>query len=413
MAAKKKIDDATYVTDLVGRIIDECPRRLIGSDDERRAQEILADEFRQRGFEPATEPFQYNENLYKVLALHFGLGVAGSVLFLFSPFLALAAHLLPAVSYLLDSTKQASILRELFPKVSSRNVVVNAPAETDRKLRVVLIAHADAAYTGWLFDPNVIRRGAHGNWPRALQFLNRPVYLATMSLFLLAVVDAFAWLSGGQWCVPALLLYAALTIPTLIGFVGNMQMVINNQVVPGAADNLSGCAGLLLLADRLDKYRSKGVELVYVVSGGEEAGLGGAWALQQSRSVSWRPEDTVVIAYDTVSNGDLRWYIDGEVVRTTRPGWLDHALLSAAARKKAFNDVCGHEIQSGATDAAPFIYAGYPGIGIGCVDPDIGAPRHYHWPTDTVDNMDGDMVVKSADFVDALVGELIKRHPNG
>jgi hypothetical protein len=49
---------------------------------------------------------------------------------------------------------------------------------------------------------------------------------------------------------------------------------------------------------------------------------------------------------------------------------------------------------------------GWPGIALVCIDPDIGAPRHYHHPTDTPDNLDMTQFVLSVDYIEAVVRRL-------
>mgnify|MGYP001106674148 CR=1 FL=1 len=51
---------------------------------------------------------------------------------------------------------------------------------------------------------------------------------------------------------------------------------------------------------------------------------------------------------------------------------------------------------------------GFEGIGIGCVDLKRGTPRHYHLPTDTVENVDFSELITSVDFIELLIREMAR-----
>lgn len=63
----------------------------------------------------------------------------------------------------------------------------------------------------------------------------------------------------------------------------------------------------------------------------------------------------------------------------------------------------------GGTDASPFIQHGWDAVGLCCLDPELGAPRHYHLPSDTLENLDMDQLMRSIDVVEALARELVRR----
>jgi hypothetical protein len=119
-----------------------------------------------------------------------------------------------------------------------------------------------------------------------------------------------------------------------------------------------------MLAERLAAEQPDDVELVFVCTGAEEASTGGALALARAKSRGeWSPADTLVVGIDGMTNG--------------------------------------------ATDVVPFLAHGYDGICLACIDHHIGAPRHYHWPTDTAENLDADQFDRSVAFAEAYVRELM------
>ena len=353
------------------------------------------------GLVPEFRPFRFGMHLYANLALHFGLGVVASALFLVSPWLALTLHALAGISYMGDSAHRFYLLRRLLRFRVSRNLVATHRAAGPPALRVVLMAHIDAAYTGALFDPRWVRRFSGRHDPsRPLRGMRRPLRVATLSLFALAVADALAMMWPGGWALPVL---AALTVPCLLAFLINAEVILRNRVVPGANDNLSGCAALVVAGRRLLARMPLPVELVLVATGAEEAGVGGAWALCRQMRAAWDPSNTVIVGIDGLSGGELRWFRENEILRLPVAPWLEELLARTAASDERFAAARRFEMGVGATDAGPFQAAGYDAVTVGCVDPELGSPRHYHLPQDTPSNLDMDQLARSVEFVEQLV----------
>jgi len=392
--------DAEWALGFITKVVEACPRRVMGSDSERRAHDLLADELRARDVEPTFQDFHWNRSLYATMALHFTLACVATGLFFVSPPAAFALHTLVAVSYLLDSTRKAHLLRRLFPQHPSRNLIATLPAKGAMRRRVVLISHIDAAYTGLVFEPGIIKLATHEPPFRFLRPLRKQMLVTTGSVALCALVDLAAWLSGGS---PALVgLVVALTIPAFIAAALNIDVVLRDEIVGGANDNLTGCAGGVLLLDRLGDDKPADVELVFVATGAEEAGTGGAHRLAEAMSDQWGKDDTVIVAIDGLTNGEMRYMEDGEILRLRIPRWLE-AIAAEVADEPRFEQVRPFQIPAGGSDATPFEAMGWPGIALVCIDPDIGAPRHYHHPTDIPENLDMAQFLLSMDYAEQVV----------
>ncbi len=401
-----QLDERQYVARLIRTIVDECPRRQPTSRDELRAQQIMQDELGRLGFQSYLEGFQFNDSLYANLALHFGLGTAGTLVSGMAPAMGFVLHALAGTSFFLDSTRRAFVLRRLFPYRPSQNLVVTLPADGEPELRIVVMGHIDAAFTGILFHPKLIRSTNPDSLPRPLRFLGRTLAVPTYSQFVLAGFDlARIYLGPLTW--PLRPLEALLTVPALVAFVINMQLVLQDQIVPGANDDLTGVAAVALLARRLAPFKPANVEMVFAITGAEEASMGGAQALLDDRRKMWDKEKTVVIALDGLSGGELRYFEEGELWRVPVPGWLGDLIREVADMNPKVGSVLPFAIPSGATDVLPFRYAGYDGVGIGCVDPSIQAPRHYHQMTDSPENVDPDDVILALDFTEKLVRAIV------
>ena len=373
-------DADVWARAFIARLIVACPRRQPTSDDERRAQHLVREQYEALGLTTEHHRFTFNNNLYANLLLHFGVGVLGSVVALTSPALGLALHGLAGVSYLADSTRRAFILRRLFPFRESLNTVATLPSIGDRRLRVVLVSHVDAAFTGTLFQPWFVQRFGAKPGP-----LYKSMRVATLSLGALALLDAWEMAAGPTVLSRALRL--GLTIPSILAAALNLDIVLRNQIVPGANDNLSGVAGGLALAKLLKERRPEGVEFVFVTAGCEEASLGGSDALAKRMKDEWSRDDTVIVAIDGFSNGTLHWFHEGEVLPIAPCNWLE-SVLHDMRRDPRWAELQSLDIPVGGTDAVPFAIRGYDAVGIGCVDATIKAPRHYHLPTDTAEALD-------------------------
>lgn len=389
--------------DRVRQLEELGPRRLTGTPLEKAVQEKLGAELETLGFNLSWRPFRFGQHLYLALMLTFGLGVLGTVVAQWSLAAALALHAFAAVSYTLESLRLVGPLRGLLlPQISSQNLVATLPAKGPFKKRVVLMAHADAAFTGLIFHPALIRL-ATKEPPKPFLWFKKQLGLATLTVAALALLDALAL--GQFWGAP-LWLYWALTLPAFITFAANVDVVARNTVVPGACDNLSGCSSSVELAHRFAGRLPEGVELVVVFTGAEEAGTGGAIRLaeQLDKSGEWKKDETTIVVVDTLSNGTLRYVEEGELWRVPVPPRIKADLDAVSAEGPL--TVPQFIIPTGATDALPFQLRGWNAAGLTCIDEHIGAPREYHYPTDTWANIDEAQLNASLDFIERLLKRL-------
>jgi Zn-dependent M28 family amino/carboxypeptidase len=248
--------------------------------------------------------------------------------------------------------------------------------------------------------PELFARGARPSSP-----IYKSLRIATGALAGLAAVDVVQLIAGRSRLLS--LAKTALTIPPLIGFALNLEVVLRRQIVPGAMDDLSGIAGMLLLARRLAGRVPEDVEVVFVATGAEEAMLGGSQALAQDRRAAWDPKQTVIIGLDGLANGELRYFVEGEVFPVRLAPWLRVAAEEVAASDPRFAEVCAHEIPVGGTDSVPFAVAGYDAVTLGCVDPKLGMPREYHLPSDTPENLEVEKIPYCVDFAERLFERVI------
>jgi hypothetical protein len=390
-----------FLADLIARLEEECPAREAGSADEARVQEILGDELAARGLEVERMPFRFSRSLYSVIALHCAIATLGSALYLWQPWIGAALHLFVAISYGLDAHYCCFWLRQCLRQVESSNIVARLPAAGEPRRRIVLIAHADAAPTGWMFHPWFLKL-VHANWPNRFCLLRKQMLFSTLALVLLAALDVVR-ATTGYWFP---FLYYGFTLSAAIPLVLLLQIVLTNRIVRGANDNLTGCAAVVLLAERLTQTPPPETELVFVISGCEESGRGGA--LHQARQMrdAWDPRTTTIIGLDTLSGGPLRYHIEGELWPIYPSRELMDAAAAIAASDPRFGSVEPYHAPAGATDVAPFLWHGYDGLCLVRISPTSDLPPNYHVPADCAANLAIEDVREAVDFAEGLVRKI-------
>jgi hypothetical protein len=97
--------------------------RLAGSDAERRAANRLATRLRDGGRRAEVEPIYVHPRYGLVHAAHCALGFAGSLLAIVQPAIGFAIVLATAVSMYLDLNYRVYLVRRLFFRRASQNVV--------------------------------------------------------------------------------------------------------------------------------------------------------------------------------------------------------------------------------------------------------------------------------------------------
>lgn len=357
--------------------------RLTGTPEERAVQQAIAERLERAGYTVAWQPFRFAPHIYGGMAMHFGLALAFLWVGHYSFALSALGLALVWVSFFVEATRRKHVLRKLWPTVATQNLLATLPSKGPLRRRIVLLAHADSAYTGFMFNPAVLKALAAPP-PKALWFLRKQLALPMATLATLVVLQALA--SLGVYFAPTWLT-SLLAIPVAIAFFANFDVLVRNTVVPGAADNLSGCAAQVILAEQWAKERPDGVEVVFAFTGAEEAGTGGAAHLASLAPNMWDRANTDIFVLDTLSNGDLYALEEGELYRVPQPPEL-LACAQAASREVAQKELSPYIIPAGATDALVFLINGYRAIALTCIDPVQHAPRNYHHPNDTAERVD-------------------------
>jgi len=296
-----------------------------------------------------------------------------------------------AVVVLLRENTTAGTLGGWFRQYPSRNVIgVLPPAEAEpgTAAPVVLSAHVDSAKWGLMFDPKGVHRF------RAL-FLG-----GVASMALVPVLGLAIWLTGRAvlgWIavVPAAWLLVS------------MALLVHREVVgtytPGANDNASGVAAMLALAEYFAERPPRRVPLWFVATGAEEVGLVGM--LDFLRRHGHELRDAAFFIFDNIGSGHPKYAVTEGMIRSYR---LDSGLIDLAARIAAAHPEWGvrparNDLMS--TDALPAVRQGFRTIAFRAED-DRGLLPNWHWPTDTLDRVDVDVINTVARLAEAMIREM-------
>ena len=362
-----------------------------GTDAERRAANMLAGRLRAIGRKAEIEPFYSHPQYAVVHLIHAVLGVAGSVLATVQPAVGFSLVFAAAISTYLDLNTRFYLVRSLLFHRISQNVVSpgNRP---DAPFRLILVAHYDAARTGYVFGRPLAMLNQLGDRARLLFGPFRMFFWLGLAALLpilgarMAGVDA-TWLSAVQ------------AVPTIVLLIAAFLLidVALSDIVPGAYDNASGVAAVLSAAEDLTVNPPENLDVWIVLTGSEESFCEGMRAFVSSHRDEMDRERTAIVNVDSVSFDRVRYEVStGAVISVPldrRLSGLCEALASADPRFEA-----SPMAYSLFDDALPAQLRKVPAI---TITDGYRAPW-YHRHEDTPDRVDGDALGRATEFVVGL-----------
>jgi hypothetical protein len=376
--------------------------RLAGSDAERRAATDLGRLLERSGRRVETEPTYVHPEYALIHAVHLLLAIGGSVASVFAPPLGFAMVLFAAVSMYGDVNARWYLIRRLFFRRASQNVVAPGP-RPDAPARLILSAHYDAARTGAAFRPKSVERAAR--LQARLPFAIGPFRLLFWSIAaLLPILGArMAGLEPG-WLSLVQLIPTTILIASLVPLID----IALSEVVPGANNNASGVATVISLAEELDRHRPQNLDVWVLLTGAEECLMEGMRAFVGAHHGDLDPDRTYFVNVDTVGHGSVRYEAAGGFVVTYQMDPRMVALCDAIAQvdREDENRYGAQPLRHGmATNALPPRLAGYPAISISCLN-ELNFVPNYHTPQDTPENLDPGAMERAHGFLLDLVRAL-------
>src|SRR3954453_8438358 len=274
-----------------------------GTDAERRAANMLASRLRSIGRRTEIEPFFAHPQYAIVHLIHATMGVAGSLIATVQPAVGFTLVFLAAVSTYLDLNTRLYLVRSLLFRRVSQNVV--SPGDRPQApARLILMAHYDAARTGYIFSKASDRI-------RKLPERTRLGLGPFRVFFWLGLAPLLPILGARMAGLDATWLNALQAIPTIVLIVAGFLLIdiALSDIVPGAYDNASGVAAVLSAADELTTNPPDNLDVWIVLAGSEESFCEGSRAFVRSRRKQLDSERTFFVNVDSVSFGEVAYEI--------------------------------------------------------------------------------------------------------
>jgi Peptidase family M28 len=378
--------------------------RLTGTDAERRAANWLAERLRAQGRRAEVEPTSVHPQVGLVVAAHAALGFGGSLVAIAEPTAGFAIVLATAVSLYFDFNARFYLLRRLFFRRASQNVFSPA-GRGDAAARLILVAHYDAARTGYVYNERTRRREARIP-PGARGILAPPRLLFWSLAFLLPILGARAAGLDESW------LNLIQLLPTLVLLVATFLLVDIelSDVVPGANDNASGVAVALSAAKALDADPPRQLEVCVLLTGGNECLMEGMRSFVRRYRKRSDRDSTHFLALEMLGRGAALHYLTAEGLAVTyrhsvRLAQLCEAIATASAEEGRDLDATPVALPT-ATDALPATLAGYQALTLRRLAKNGLPGLEHHTAADTPDGIEPDALAQSERFVVELVRQL-------
>ena len=375
--------------------------RRAGSPDEQRAAEWLAGRLRAARVPAEVEEELFYDGYAKLLLPLGSAGLIAALLALSGRRRVLAGltAALATAAIVDDVDNRKRVWRKLVsPTKTTWNVVARAGDE-DAERTLVVLAHHDAAPTGRVFDPSFQQWLARRH-PEVIERTDTspPIWWPTVGG---AALSAVAALSGNRRLGAVGAALSALNVA--LG-----ADIARSPVVPGANDNLSGVAALVLLAERLRDKPVAGLGVLLASCGAEEVLQGGIYGFLERHGPLLDPGRTWFLNFDTVGSPELI-LVEGEgcfvMEDYESPPFRD--LVAEAAERTSGPLRRGVRSRASSDSVIPN-RAGYPVAMLASWDPVTKLPTNYHLMSDTPDRLSYETIERAASVAYAVAEDLAK-----
>jgi aminopeptidase YwaD len=378
----------------IQKVISATGPRLPGSEEEKRAAEMVAEEFERVTGQPATtETFEHHPmaSIAMIPALGYLMLLVATPLYFLAPSLALVASATIMTFAFIQIFRYLGWFDFLFPKRISRNVYsVIEPESGQVDCTLVLGSHIDSSWhcPGFLAGNAAIKLG-YG-------VASAVAFMVLSLLRVLQEQNVIFW--AGDW---SLVVIFAL-VPGF-WFIARFMTWRKLVASPGAADNLSGVASGLFAASHYRNHPEQApanCRLVLAAFGAEEAGLKGSTAFVRRHREDLLNGEVWVLNVDTISDFDHFHVIDGDTWLGTRYD-NDFCRLAEQAMQAAGVKYMRMRNPVGGSDSAPFSKAGIRTTLLNAQDPTPS--DRYHTFKDITGSIDPRALEKNNEVILKLI----------
>ncbi len=366
--------------------------RLTATENEQRAGDYLKSKLDGLGYQAEAEGFKSPRTFsWTYLAIY--LGFAGSILLsLFFPLPGLAVFVTALILFFGEQTTLFGILTtNIFATGKSRNIIGRGKSDPKAKPgRVWLVAHYDTSKTSLAFSP--------GSVP-----LLKPLF--AFSLILLLATLVILLLRTFSLALDSLLLKIILGFSTVyFSYLAAMMLEreARGKPVQGAADNASGVAVAMELAERFHEHPLAASELRVLLTGAEEVGMVGMSAFLKAHQIELDRKRDYFINFDSIGEGGLCYITKEGMLMPLSGSEILLKLADQLSREDKFSQVKGKPFTALTLDTLAARSRGFPVISFMALTEKL-FPKPWHWFDDTIERVDLKQLDLCADFAEELI----------
>ncbi len=373
-------ESTNYAVKNIKSICKNIGPRAPGSENEKNAQEFLAEELKKTCDTVTIEEFPVHPNAFLgwIPLCSLLMSIAAVLYNTRLSLIALALTMISIIVVIFEFVLYKEILDPFFKKKTSRNVIAIRNPSGELQKRIIFSGHVDSS-NEWTF--------AYLGGPKLLIGV---IGLAIFGFLISLVFSSIAVISGHSFLPlekPLLLIFGYILLGFIPIYIFASFFKNSKRTVMGANDNLSGSLVSVAITRFMqdNDIRFENTEVRIIVTGSEEAGLRGAKDYCKKHLAESKEIDTVFLGTDTLK--DLEYIA---IYNKDLSGTVSNCSKACALLKKggenAGIDLPYKTITLGASDSAAFSQAGISATTLAAMDP---APaRYYHTRLDTADILD-------------------------
>lgn len=369
---------------LAGRL----PHRGANTENERVAAEYIYDRFRSYSSHSEIEDFYSIDTPVYLFASYYLEFTFVSLLTLWFPWVALGYGSVVFLLYMCEITGY-TVLSRFLPQYETQNVAARYLSEDPQQLLIVM-ANYDSPKFIELNNPSMVR------W---LPYVRRIIVVCMVIVLATCASQALGFLDGAAYAFDAV----AQWIAALLLACGAATLFFNGrrgEPTRGAANNASGIAVLLSLAESFRDDPPKSTDVWLVATGAKENLLSGARFLMDGLELD--PAKTFFLNIAHVGGGTLR-YVTGE--GTMHVFKSSSQLVEIARRGAEEFSASPIRFRWSPTDALVPLARGFRAMSVVATD-SSGVPLRWNAASDRVEDVDYTLVAKATGFVDFIVRRL-------